>query len=103
MGDLMDVIIPVIQKFRRVPRDNTPLHSRSAIKIESRGLPGRARCREGHRKLAEFILTGIPPMPAGLPKVEISFILNADGGLKVRAKNCAVPWKSIEIKPQWID
>jgi molecular chaperone HscA len=39
-----------------------------------------------NRKLAEFNLTGIPGMPAGLPKVEVSFILNADGILVVKAK-----------------
>ena len=32
-----------------------------------------------NRKLGEFILRDIPPMPAGLPKIDIQFILNADG------------------------
>ena len=39
-----------------------------------------------NRKLGEFVLRGIPPMPAGIPKIEIHFLLNADGILKVRAK-----------------
>jgi molecular chaperone HscA len=38
-----------------------------------------------NRKLAEFDLKGIPAMPAGLPKVDINFILNADGILTVQA------------------
>jgi molecular chaperone HscA len=32
-----------------------------------------------NRKLSEFNLTGIPGVPAGLPKVEVSFLINADG------------------------
>ena len=39
-----------------------------------------------NRKLAEFELRGIPAMPAGFPKVDINFMLNADGLLKVQAK-----------------
>ena len=40
---------------------------------------------EHNRKLGEFILRDIPPMPAGIPKIEIKFILDADGILTVKA------------------
>ena len=55
-----------------------------------------------NRKLAEFNLTGIPGMPAGLPKVEISFLINADGILMVRAKELRSGIEqTIEVKPQY--
>ncbi|MEI9808495.1 MAG: Hsp70 family protein [Bacteroidota bacterium] len=55
-----------------------------------------------NRKLAEFNLTGIPGMPAGLPKVEISFLVNADGILVVRAKELrSGVEQSVEVKPQY--
>ena len=38
-----------------------------------------------NRKLGEFILRDIPPMPAGIPKLQIQFILDADGILRVKA------------------
>ena len=41
---------------------------------------------EHNRKLGEFILRGIPPMPAGLPQIEVHFYLDADGILKVKAQ-----------------
>jgi molecular chaperone HscA len=55
-----------------------------------------------NRKLAEFNLAGIPGMPAGLPKVEISFLVNADGILTVRAKELrSGVSQSVEVKPQY--
>jgi molecular chaperone HscA len=55
-----------------------------------------------NRKLAEFNLTGIPGMPAGLPKVEVSFLINADGILVVKAKELrSGVEQSIEVKPQY--
>ena len=39
-----------------------------------------------NRKLGEFVLRNIPPMPAGIPKIEIHFIIDTDGILKVRAR-----------------
>ena len=47
-------------------------------------------------------LTGIPGMPAGLPKVEVSFLINADGILVVHAKELrSGVAQSIEVKPQY--
>jgi molecular chaperone HscA len=55
-----------------------------------------------NRKLAEFNLKGIPGMPAGMPKVEVSFLINADGILTVSAKELRSGLEqSIEIKPQY--
>jgi molecular chaperone HscA len=55
-----------------------------------------------NRKLAEFNLTGIPGMPAGLPKVEVAFLINADGILNVSATELrSGVAQSIEVKPQY--
>jgi molecular chaperone HscA len=57
---------------------------------------------QDNRKLAEFNLTGIPAMPAGLPKVEVSFLIDADGILKVSAKELrSGVQQTIEVKPQY--
>ena len=55
-----------------------------------------------NRKLAEFNLTGIPAMPAGLPKVEVNFLVDADGILKVSATELrSGVAQTIEVKPQY--
>jgi molecular chaperone HscA len=55
-----------------------------------------------NRKLGEFVLTGIPAMPAGLPKVDVNFLLNADGILQVEAIELRSNTRQrVEIKPQY--
>jgi molecular chaperone HscA len=55
-----------------------------------------------NRKLGELLLSGIPAMPAGLPKVEVAFILNADGILTVEAKEIrSGVSQHIDIKPRY--
>ncbi len=55
-----------------------------------------------NRKLAEFNLSGIPGMPAGLPKVEVTFLINADGILVVTAKELrSGVEQSIQVQPQY--
>lgn len=85
MGGLMDVIIP---RNAKVPTKagrqyTTSLDGQVNMKISV--YQGERDLVQENRKLAEFDLKGIPPMPAGLPKVDINFILNADGILTVQA------------------
>ena len=55
-----------------------------------------------NRKLGSFTLKGFPPMPAGIPKIEVSFRLDADGILKVSAKELRSQVQAeIEIKSQY--
>jgi molecular chaperone HscA len=85
MGGLMDVIIP---RNAKVPTKagrqyTTSLDGQVNLKISI--YQGERDLVSENRKLAEFDLKGIPAMPAGLPKVDINFLLNADGILTVQA------------------
>ncbi|RMG80344.1 MAG: Fe-S protein assembly chaperone HscA, partial [Bacteroidetes bacterium] len=86
VGGLMDVIIPRNSKVpaRAGRQYTTSVDGQKNLKIAV--YQGERDLVEHNRKLGEFILKGIPPMPAGLPKIEIHFILDADGILQVRAK-----------------
>jgi molecular chaperone HscA len=85
MGGLMDVIIP---RNAKVPTSagrqyTTSIDGQVNMKISV--FQGERDLVKENRKLAEFELRGIPSMPAGLPKVDINFVLNADGILTVQA------------------
>lgn len=85
MGGLMDVIIP---RNAKVPTKagrqyTTSIDGQVNMKISV--FQGERDLVKENRKLAEFDLKGIPAMPAGLPKVDINFMLNADGILTVQA------------------
>jgi molecular chaperone HscA len=86
VGGLMDVIIPRNSKIpsRAGRQYTTSVDGQKNLKIAV--YQGERDLVENNRKLGEFILKDIPPMPAGLPKIDINFILNADGILKVKAK-----------------
>ena len=102
MGGLMDVLIPRNSKIpTKVARQyTTQKDGQSGIRISV--YQGERDLVGDNRKLAEFILTNIPAMPAGLPKVEISFLINADGILVVNAKELrSGVEQSIEVKPQY--
>jgi molecular chaperone HscA len=102
MGGLMDVLIPRNSKIpSKVARQyTTHKDAQSGIKIGV--YQGERDMVKDNRKLSEFNLTGIPAMPAGLPKVEVSFLINADGILVVKAKELrSGVEQAIEVKSQF--
>jgi molecular chaperone HscA len=86
VGGLMDVIIPRNSKIPVKAGRQYTTSVDGQVKLKVAAYQGERDLVKDNRKLGEFVLTGIPPMPAGLPKIEIHFLLNADGILKVRAK-----------------
>lgn len=102
MGGLMDVLIPRNSKIptRAGRQYTTQKDGQSSMRIGV--FQGERDLVKDNRKLAEFNLTGIPGMPAGLPKVEVSFLINADGILQVRAKELrSGVEQTIEVQPQY--
>ena len=102
MGGLMDVIIA---RNSKVPTKagrqyTTSLDGQINMKISV--YQGERDLVKENRKLAEFDLKGIPAMPAGLPKVDINFLLNADGILTVQAIELRSGVKQeVEITPSY--
>ena len=102
MGGLMDVLLPRNSKIpTKASRQYTTYKDgQSGMKIGV--FQGERDLVKDNRRLAEFNLTGIPGMPAGMPKVEVGFLINADGILMVNAKELrSGVEQSIEVKPQY--
>ena len=102
MGGLMDVLIPRNSKIpsKAGRQYTTQIDGQGSMRISV--YQGERDLVKDNRKLAEFNLSGIPGMPAGLPKVEVSFLVNADGILVVKAKELRSGIEqSIDVKPQY--
>src|SRR6185369_9112881 len=65
-------------------------------------LQGERETADACRSLARFVLRGVPPMVAGMGRVEITFLIDADGLLKVMATELTTGIAtSIEVKPSY--
>lgn len=102
IGGLMDVIIPRNTKIptKAGRQYTTSIDGQTSLKIAV--YQGERELVKENRKLGEFILKGIPAMPAGLPKIDIQFFLDADGILKVTAKELrSGVEQTIDIQPSY--
>ncbi|MFC7667424.1 Hsp70 family protein [Hymenobacter humi] len=85
LGGLLDPIIPRNSKIPTKAGRQYTTSVDGQVNLKIAVYQGERDQVSQNRKLGEFVLSGIPAMPAGLPKVDVNFLLNADGILKVEA------------------
>jgi molecular chaperone DnaK (HSP70) len=78
----------------------TAVDNQTAVDIHV--LQGERELVADNRSLARFRLRGIPPMPAGLPRVQVQFQIDANGILSVTARELRTNIEqAIEVKPSY--
>jgi len=87
MGGVYDV---VIEANSTIPTKKSKTYSTAADNqpsVEIHILQGERPMAKDNRPVGRFILDGIPPAPRGVPQVEVSFDMDANGILSVSAKD----------------
>ncbi|MEK7622877.1 MAG: molecular chaperone DnaK [Patescibacteria group bacterium] len=110
MGDVTDVLLldvtpltlgletlgsvstPLIDRNTTIPTSKSQVFSTAAdsqTSVEINVLQGERPMAADNKSLGRFILDGIPPAPRGIPQIEVTFDLDANGILNVAAKDKA--------------
>jgi molecular chaperone DnaK len=86
------VATPLIERNTTIPTKKSQVFSTAAdsqTQVEIHVLQGERPMAADNKSLGRFILDGIPPAPRGVPQIEVAFDINADGILKVSARDKA--------------
>jgi len=89
---LGQVMTPLIERNTTIPTSKSQVFSTAADNqpaVDIHVLQGERPMSADNRSLGKFILDGIPPAPRGVPQIEVSFDIDANGILNVKAKDKA--------------
>ena len=99
------VVSKIIMRNSTIPATGREMYTTSVdnqTAVDIHVMQGERELVADCRSLARFKLRGIPPMPAGLPRVEVRFQIDANGILSVGARELRTSVEqSIEVKPSY--
>lgn len=84
------VFTKLIERNTTIPTSKSEVFSTAADnqpQVEIHVLQGEREMVDGNKSLGRFVLDGIPPAPRGVPQIEVTFNIDANGILNVNAKD----------------
>ncbi|HTO10867.1 MAG TPA: Fe-S protein assembly chaperone HscA [Candidatus Binatia bacterium] len=102
LGGIVSILIP---RNTTIPTSAREMYTTSVdgqTVVDMHVVQGERELVKDNRSLARFELRGIDPMPAGMPKIEVTFLIDANGILQVQAREQRTgKAASIEVKPAY--
>lgn len=86
------VSTPLIERNTTIPASKSQIFSTAAdnqTQVEINVLQGERPLAADNKSLGRFVLDGIPPAPRGVPQIEVTFDIDANGILNVKAQDKA--------------
>jgi molecular chaperone DnaK len=84
------VFTPIVEKNTTIPTDKSKVFSTASDNqpsVEIHVLQGERKFAKDNKTLGRFQLVGIPPAPRGVPQIEVTFDIDVNGIVSVKAKD----------------
>jgi molecular chaperone DnaK len=102
LGGIVSVLIPRNTTIPTVAKEFFTTSVDGQTTVDMHVLQGERELARDNRSLARFDLAGVDPMPAGMPKIEVTFLIDANGILQVQAKELRTgKGASIQVTPTY--
>ena len=102
MGGVVDKILPRNTTIPASAKSTFTTYADNQTGFDLHVVQGERELAADCRSLARFLLRGIPPMPAGLARLEVTFEVDADGLLHVSARELTTGIEQrVEVKPSY--
>src|SRR6266545_1476598 len=102
LGGIVSVLIPRNTTIPTMAKEYFTTSVDGQTAVDMHVLQGERELAKDNRSLARFDLSGVEPMPAGMPKIEVTFLIDANGILQIQAKELRTgKAASIEVRPTY--
>jgi Fe-S protein assembly chaperone HscA len=102
LGGAVGVLIPRNTTIPTAAKETFTTSVDGQSVVDMHVVQGERDLAKDNRSLARFELRGIPPMPAGLPRIEVTFLIDANGLLSVAARELrSGTHASVEVRPTY--
>src|SRR6266481_1939966 len=102
LGGIVSVLIPRNTTIPTMAKEYFTTSVDGQTAVDMHVLQGERELAKDNRSLARFDLSGVEAMPAGMPKIEVTFLIDANGILQVQSKELRTgKAASIEVKPTY--